>query len=479
MTDQNSQPVVHRRRWRPWQIRCLVALLLIVGFYCYSTIRQAQAEARLRTLIGDIEKDDPHWKQGDLEAKYYKLPISPSFLKCIATVPPDYRGWAGDDVSSRIGALDYHPNGRDYNIRFPEEYYQILKERILEARIQPMRQAILELAGEPAGYRLPGSLRNSISPIQDARRIANKIYDESIFSAHQSDGEHVILAFQMAMNNARLLEQSPGLIDLLVCLSLRNHGLATLNHALALCQLPDLQLHQLQSILDQQTAPMIDKVLKCCRATFFDDWEGAKTDSKKRSEFIKVYTNPPDSKGTWKEHVQYWIDRVRFEFVLGNLTTTQAELLEISGQALALNAHQPNQVLSYLQQQKINTSNILLKNSVDFSEKLVSTHSTYQASVNSLRAALACERYRLSQGKWPSSLDALVPVYLPAIPVDPFSGKPLLYRLLPDGVVIYSVGANGVDDQGDVLETSGSPKDRGTRFFNPELRGKKYELPKP
>lgn len=475
MSDQNPQPTVNRRRWRPWQILCLVALLLIIGFYCYSSIRQAQAEARLRALISDIEKNDPHWKQADFNAEYDKLPISPAFLKCIASVPPGYRGWAGDDIPTRAGALEYRPQGRDYHVRFPEEYFKILNERLTDPSVQPMRQALLELAREPAGYRLPVKKVNNLDHIQNARVVANKIYDESIYAAHRGDGDHVITAFQMYLNNARLLEQRPGVFDLLVASSLRNLGVANMNQALALCPLTDQQLQRLQSMLDQQKAITVDQTLKCCRATFFDDWEGARTDSQKRSDFIKLYTNPPDSKGTWKEHAQYWIDRVRFEFVLGNLTTTQAELLEVMNQALALNATKPSQLLPYLQQQKLNSNNVLLKNSLDFSEKLVSVHIRYEALVVSLRAAVACERYRLAQGKWPVLLDALVPAYLPAVPLDPFSGQPLLYRLLPDGVVIYSVGDNGVDDQGDVLETNGAPKDRGSRLWNPEHRGKKFE----
>ncbi len=478
MNDQNPQPVVNRRRWRPWQLLCLMVLLLIVGFYCFNAIRQAQAEARLRELIAVMEKVDPHWKLSDQEVEFQKLPVSPAFLKCIAAVPPGYRGWAGDDIGSRIGALDYHPGGRDYNVRFPEEYFQILKERLTDPKVQPMRQALLELAREPAGYRMAVKSKNNLDHIQESRKIGNTIYDESIFAAHQGDGDHVVMAFQMALNNARLLEQHPGVFDFLVGVALRNLAASNVNAALALCHFTDQQLLRLQLLSDQQATSNIEQGLKCCRATFFDDWEGARTDAQKRSDLIKAYTNPPDSKGTWKEHVQYWMDRVRFEFVLSSLTTTQAELLEVTNQALALNTSHPSQLLGYLQQRKSSSSNVLLKNSLDFSEKIVSVHIRYQALVVSLRAALACERYRLAQGKWPATLGALIPQYLSSIPLDPYSGQPLLYRLLPDGVVIYSVGDNGVDDQGDVLETNGTPKDRGTRLFNPELRGKKFEQPR-
>ena len=63
--------------------------------------------------------------------------------------------------------------------------------------------------------------------------------------------------------------------------------------------------------------------------------------------------------------------------------------------------------------------------------------------------ALALERFRLdSGGSVPESLDALVPKYFPAVPLDPFDGKPLRYIRHGKGYVVYSVGDNLTDEQG-------------------------------
>jgi len=64
--------------------------------------------------------------------------------------------------------------------------------------------------------------------------------------------------------------------------------------------------------------------------------------------------------------------------------------------------------------------------------------------------AIALERYRLRHGRLPPDLDALVPDFLPAVPLDPMSGKPLRYSLRTDGsFLLYSVGEDGRDDKGD------------------------------
>jgi len=480
MSDQNPQPTVNRRRWRPWQILCLVILLLIVGFYCYYSIRQAQTEARLKGLIAEIEKIDPHWRRSDLKAEYQKRPISPAILKCFASMPPGYRGWSWDDILTRPGAIDYWPNGRHYHLRMPEPYYQILKDRLTDAKVQPMRQALRELLHESAGYRLHETASNNY-PYQyteDFKKIACLIQDESLLAAHQGDGDQVVMAFQMAMNNARLLEHGPDAMDRPLALGRRIMAVDSVNQALTICQLTEPQLQRLQSILDKQTTFNLHQTLRCYRASYFDYFEGARTDSELRSELIRFCTDPLDGTGTWNKRAQYWIDRVNAEFIVGNISARQVELHEFTAQALTFNTNQPRQLLNYLKGQKAEAHNALLKNSLTNCEKIVTAHYIDQALALSLQAALGCERYRLAHGKWPTTLDAIVPQYLSAVPLDPFSGQPLLYRLLPDGVAIYSVGANGVDDQGDVLETTGAPKDRGTRLFNPEHRGKKFEQSK-
>jgi hypothetical protein len=72
-----------------------------------------------------------------------------------------------------------------------------------------------------------------------------------------------------------------------------------------------------------------------------------------------------------------------------------------------------------------------------------------EARLGLLRAALALQEYRQAHGRFPASLERLAPDVLPRIPIDPFSGRPLLYRVKAGGAILYSVGENGKDDGGD------------------------------
>ncbi len=71
--------------------------------------------------------------------------------------------------------------------------------------------------------------------------------------------------------------------------------------------------------------------------------------------------------------------------------------------------------------------------------------------------AIALKRHQLRHGKYPAELLALVPEFLPTVPLDFMDGKPLRYRPLPDGqFLLYSVGIDGEDNVGD----ASPPKDK-------------------
>ena len=69
-----------------------------------------------------------------------------------------------------------------------------------------------------------------------------------------------------------------------------------------------------------------------------------------------------------------------------------------------------------------------------------------QAAV--LRMAAAIKLYRIKHGQYPKSLSDLQPGIVKTIPIDGFTGKPLIYKLKGKGFVVYSVGDNQVDDGG-------------------------------
>jgi len=62
---------------------------------------------------------------------------------------------------------------------------------------------------------------------------------------------------------------------------------------------------------------------------------------------------------------------------------------------------------------------------------------------------IAMERHRRSHsGAWPAALTDLAPETIAELPVDPYDGAPLRYRVLEGTPIIWSVGRNKIDDGG-------------------------------
>jgi len=71
-----------------------------------------------------------------------------------------------------------------------------------------------------------------------------------------------------------------------------------------------------------------------------------------------------------------------------------------------------------------------------------------RANLELLQLAAVLTVYRAKNGEYPDRLDQLVPDVIPSLPVDLYHAKPFLYQRDVEGYLLYSTGANGIDDGG-------------------------------
>lgn len=71
-----------------------------------------------------------------------------------------------------------------------------------------------------------------------------------------------------------------------------------------------------------------------------------------------------------------------------------------------------------------------------------------EATFLASRTGLACRLHKSRTGRYPDNLEALVPGILEEVPIDPFTGKALVYRREGEGFIVYSLGTNEKDDGG-------------------------------
>ena len=89
-----------------------------------------------------------------------------------------------------------------------------------------------------------------------------------------------------------------------------------------------------------------------------------------------------------------------------------------------------------------------------------------------LHLAFALDACNRDHNRYPAKLDDLAPKYLATIPNDLFSGKPLLYRPSDRGYLLYSVGVNGIDEEGRSSDDEPRGDDLRVRMPLPELKRK-------
>jgi hypothetical protein len=84
-----------------------------------------------------------------------------------------------------------------------------------------------------------------------------------------------------------------------------------------------------------------------------------------------------------------------------------------------------------------------------------------ESEIRATQLVVGLRSYQIAKGSYPESLEALVPDFLDAVPIDPFDGKPFRYD--PEQKIIYVIGENGSDDGGSTVLLRGDESDSDDR----------------
>ena len=94
-----------------------------------------------------------------------------------------------------------------------------------------------------------------------------------------------------------------------------------------------------------------------------------------------------------------------------------------------------------------------------------------EASNDLFLVALALRAYRLENNSYPENLKQLTPKYIAKIPADPFgAGESLRYKTAGAEYSLYSIGPDGIDNGGRVIEDKRNEKS-SRNIVSPESKG--------
>lgn len=71
-----------------------------------------------------------------------------------------------------------------------------------------------------------------------------------------------------------------------------------------------------------------------------------------------------------------------------------------------------------------------------------------RARIAAAQVGLALESYRANTGRYPDTMELLVPKLLAAVPIDPITGAPLRYERVTNGALVYGADLTGSDPLG-------------------------------
>lgn len=443
-----------RSRLLRWAIIIVAAAVSIVaGLYVYL---EYYHDRELREAIAEADRLDPGWRFAEIEVARAIVPdaenSAPIVLAAAALMPKNWR--AGLEIA---GAPPLEERLAELPpLQFPDEA-DLFEMRAALTKVAAALEKARGLADRPRGrYVVAWSddvIGTLVAHVEHPRAVVPMLTLDALLRGYDGDTEGAVRSCRAALNAGRSLGDEPMTISQLIRAGCALHAVRALERVLATGTASPRTLEEMQHLLaDEASQPMLLRSLRDARVCYFQPLELMRTGKFNRATY-KIATSMLGETGDG------WIDRRHARASQAAYLRWSTAMVEIAKLPTETQDERLRELAMPTQQLPALIAGLTGRADwVKTARKFNQAH----AELRCATAALAAERYRLAEGNWPDRLDALVPRYLAAVPIDPFDGQPLRLRRLDDGLVIYSVGPDRADDAGK-LDRKG-PGAAGTDF---------------
>jgi hypothetical protein len=474
--DEEFAPPPPRPRFRRvrklalWCLGLFAAVVLVLYVARFQMGRMGQRQLNIQQAR--LDQTDPGWRlDAILEERQKKEPPADQnsatlVLKLAADIPQEWRDWwKSEDASRLLEARDYRLPPREVvdAARKPEAASMFVRAEALRLRDKKAGAYPLTIAPDPIATLLPH--------LNKAREVAALLQYDGSLAAIDKKPNRGVLAARAALGVARSIGDEPLLISQLVRIACAMVAAQTAMRVLA-CGAPDEWLVELQAeLLAEADTPWFEVGMRGERALLDRVFQG-----------FADGTIPPENwfnyagiKNPGPEHY------AAFRSYRALMPGDRAKCLEITTAYLEAAKLPHHERLAVLKAVPIPAGPpeeiryILTRLLVPASEKVAEAGLRTRAYLLSAATCVACERFRRKHGRWPNGLAELTPTFLPAVPLNPFDGKPPTYRVYPDRIVVHCFWANSplrMDELPDDFREPHAPGvGLGFRVWNPESRG--------
>lgn len=474
------------RRWRlrTWlSFGGLILLTLTVGWYLFLTHLGNQ---RLSEALAAADRDDPGWRMDDIEARRAVLPDDRNaalvVLRARQLMPRSFPSWMtalnpSDPAERKRMALEESFNELGPSVLLNADQLQVLRDDLKQAG--PAFAEALKLLDLPQGRYVitwkPDYISTLIPHVQHARELIYLPWQDMMLCAHEQDWAGAFRSCRIALNVGRSLGDEPVAISQLVRIACREGTLRKLERVLAQGEPPSALLAQTQqAFAEEAEEPLQLYALRGERASMDGLLQNIQEGQVSMSSLRLLAGTGGGS----------MFQDVGFALLAGSIRNNRAAMLHFMNEAIEnakRPAHEQWPHLDAMQARAMKLP-IVAKLLCPAIGKVAEACIRNQATMHCTTVALAAERYRRDNGRWPATLEELVPTYLDRVPLDPFDGKPLRLGRFAEGIVIYSVGVDQVDNGGnlDLKNPQAKGSDLGFRLWDVKLRrqpARPLELP--
>jgi hypothetical protein len=439
-----SEPAAPRRRGcLLLGVGLLVLLLGIVtlGYWWFA----AQANRELREALAEADQSDPGWRLEELEARRAEVPSEKnSALRVQAAnrlLPNPWPPWAlGTDEDKALKSLAELPQDQlmtPVQARAVALALKSADKSLAEAR----HLSDLSQGRYPAALT-PDYILTNLAHLRMVDVVGSLLIRDAQFEAQQVRVDAALASCRGILNTGRSIGDEPRFFSQERRLVTQAMACQQIERTLAQGQPSEPALAALQHLLEDEAAYPLFLIAERGERAGWDRLFQAMASgelSLKKSERLVAWGLLAFSGGNQNR---------------ATLLKIHNRLVEIAKLPVEeQDEHLKNHPLPLPNQVPFMTATYLLPKVQKATADLSKARGINPAALRCAIVAIAAERYRLAHGTWPTSLDALVPSSLPALPKDPYDGKPLRWRRLADGVVIYAVGPDGQDDGGKLDRT--------------------------
>jgi hypothetical protein len=442
---QAPPPSRWRRRLRIGAI-AVVCLSVVGGGFLFYVLRSG--ESRLRRVMDELDRKEPGWRLEELEARRKLIPPEQNSARLINAVAAlGMPNWPRDEVQQ----FDKAVMGLSPEVQLPEQALVILRRNLKKS--EPALAEARKLADLPYGrFPITYSADGFSTPyphVRPTRQVAELLKQDAMLRSAEGDIHRALASGRGILNAGRSLYDEPSPIMQLWRTGLCMVALESIERSLAQGEPSEAALIRLRRLLeDEEVFPVMLVAARGERAIAERFLQAL------RSGQIPSVTTVLGSKTGRFQIGSFDAENLVYRFYFKSSSEQHAAMLDHLNELVEITRLPvEEQVPRLVQFYASRGSKPLLIRSVGFSTSMVD-HAVLgsKAGLRCAIVAIALERYRRVHGRWPDSLAALVPEYIPSVPIDPYDGAPLRFRRLADRVIVYSVSLDRQDNGGNITD---------------------------